>query len=225
MWAQGKSPFCHNHKSRWYAVGSPDIEEFARRREAAGDDRFDFRPLQAKRQLKLEPQYALQCRHDERQVNTHSSAVSPVIRLAASGPVGSLEACQDVLMQVARNIAGFQGRSRFSTWLHVVIANGARQTYRGLKRRAAEQGYADMPVDTPDARTTSVIAGSRLDLLDALKRLEASRPELVAPMVLRDICQLDYKEIARHLAIPEGTVKSRIHQARGQVRAYLLAGS
>jgi RNA polymerase sigma factor (sigma-70 family) len=134
------------------------------------------------------------------------------------------EACQDVLMQVARNIGGFQGRSKFSTWLHVIIANGARQTYRTLKRRAAEQGYAEMPVDVPDARTTSVIAGSRLDLLDALERLEAGRAELVAPIVLRDICQLDYKEIAGYLGIPEGTVKSRIHQARGQVREYLLAG-
>ncbi|GAA1617042.1 RNA polymerase sigma factor [Actinoplanes couchii] len=133
------------------------------------------------------------------------------------------EACQDVLMQVARHIGGFEGRSKFSTWLHVIIANGSRQTYRTLKRRAAEQGYAEMPVDVADARTTSVIAGSRLDLLDALERLEATKADLVAPMVLRDICQLDYKEIAGHLGIPEGTVKSRIHQARGQVREYLLA--
>jgi DNA-directed RNA polymerase specialized sigma24 family protein len=41
-------------------------------------------------------------------------------------------------------------------------------------------------------------------------------------MVLRDVCQLEYREIAAHLAIPEGTVKSRIHQARADVRAYLL---
>ncbi|MEV6298960.1 RNA polymerase sigma factor [Actinoplanes sp. NPDC051861] len=135
------------------------------------------------------------------------------------------EACQDVLLQVSRNISAFEGRSRFSTWLHVVIANAARQTYRSLKRRAAEQNYGDLPLDPVDARTTSVIAGSRLDLLDALERLESARPELVAPMVLRDICQLDYREIATHLAIPEGTVKSRIHQARTQVRQHLLAGS
>ncbi|MEU4626666.1 RNA polymerase sigma factor [Actinoplanes sp. NPDC023801] len=134
------------------------------------------------------------------------------------------EACQDVLMQVARNIGGFEGRSKFSTWLHVIIANGSRQTYRTLKRRAAERGYAEMPVDVPDARTTSVIAGSRLDLLDALEKLETTKADLVAPMVLRDICQLDYKEIAVQLGIPEGTVKSRIHQARGHVREYLLAG-
>lgn len=132
------------------------------------------------------------------------------------------EAAQDVLLQVARNIGRFEGRSRFSTWLHVVIANCARQTYRSLKRRAAEQAHAQPPIDVADPRTTSVIAGSRLDLLDALEQMEARRPELVAPLVLRDICQLDYREIAGHLGLPEGTVKSRIHQARAQVRESLL---
>lgn len=134
------------------------------------------------------------------------------------------EACQDVLLQVARNIRGFEGRSQFSTWLHVVVANTARQTYRSLKRRAAEQAHDVPPVQVADARTTSVIAGSRLDLLDALERLESHRSELVAPMVLRDICQLDYPEIAGHLGIPEGTVKSRIHAARRHVREYLRLG-
>ncbi|MCX4597550.1 site-specific integrase [Streptomyces sp. NBC_01549] len=90
LWAQGKPPFCHNHNSRWQAVGRPEIEEFVRRCEAAGDDRFDFRPLDGQRQLRLELQYALQCRHDDRQVNTHSSAVAPVIRLAAASGTASL---------------------------------------------------------------------------------------------------------------------------------------
>lgn len=139
-------------------------------------------------------------------------------------PQDAEESCQDVLLQVARNIHRFEGRSRFTTWLHVVIANSARQTYRSLKRRAAEQTYAVLPVEPANARTTSVIAGSRLDLLDALERLEAHRPDWVAPMVLRDICQLDYREIAEHLGIPEGTVKSRIHQARGHVRESLMRG-
>ncbi|MEV6350629.1 RNA polymerase sigma factor [Actinoplanes sp. NPDC051851] len=133
------------------------------------------------------------------------------------------EACQDVLLQVARNIGTFQGRARFTTWLHVVIANSSRQTYRSLKRRAAEQAHAAPPIDVPDARTTSVIAGSRLDLLDALERLETRRADLVPPLVLRDICQLDYREIAHHLSIPETTVRARIHQARTHIRTYLTA--
>ncbi len=131
------------------------------------------------------------------------------------------EACQDILLKVARSIGSFEGRSRFSTWLHVVIANGARQTYRSLKRRAVEQASAALP-ERPDPRTTSVIAGSRLDLLDALERLERRHPDLTAPLVLRDLCQLDYAEIASHLGIPLTTVKSRIHDARVQVRRELV---
>jgi RNA polymerase sigma-70 factor (ECF subfamily) len=128
------------------------------------------------------------------------------------------EACQDALLQVAQQITRFQGRSKFSTWLHVVVANCARQTYRSLKRRATERTDAELPVNLADPRTTSVIAGSRLDLLDALERLEAYRPNLVAALVLRDLCQLDYEEIAEQLAIPVGTVKSQVHRARQHVR-------
>lgn len=132
------------------------------------------------------------------------------------------EACQDVLLQVALHIRGFEHRSRFTTWLYVVIANSARQTYRALRRRSREEAHADLPAELADPRTTSVIAGSRLDLLEALDRLERRRPDLVAALVLRDVCQLGYREIAAHLAVPEGTVKSRIHQARADVRGYLL---
>ena len=66
-----------------------------------------------------------------------------------------------------------------------------------------------------------MIAGSRLDLLEALEVLGADRPELVEPLVLRDVQQLDYDEIARLLDVPLGTVKSRIHAARQAVRPLL----
>lgn len=80
LWTQGRSLFCVNHRSRWEAVGRPSIDEFIVLCESYGDDRFDFRSLGDRRQLKL--QYALQCRHDERQVNTHAGIARP----ARSGP-------------------------------------------------------------------------------------------------------------------------------------------
>jgi RNA polymerase sigma factor (sigma-70 family) len=135
------------------------------------------------------------------------------------------EAAQDALLQVARKIGSFQGRSRFSTWLYVVVANASRQTYRDLKRRAGEQPLSPAEDDRPDARTTSVIAGSRVDLLEALEQLELTRPLLVAPLVYRDICELEYEEIADRLDLPLGTVKSRLHEARRQVRQWLVDGS
>ncbi|MEU6576718.1 RNA polymerase sigma factor [Streptomyces sp. NPDC046805] len=134
------------------------------------------------------------------------------------------EAAQDVLLQVARKITAFEGRSRFSTWLHTVVANCARQKYRELKRRATEQPAAIEPSQHVDPRTTSVIAGSRVDLLEALERLEREHPHLVAPLVYRDICQLDYAEAAERVGVPLGTFKSRLHEARKQVRPWLAAG-
>ncbi|MCS0605453.1 RNA polymerase sigma factor [Streptomyces sp. LP11] len=133
------------------------------------------------------------------------------------------EAAQDVLLQVARHITRFEGRSRFGTWLYTVVANCCRQKYRELKRRAAEQPVVIEPSQAVDPRTTSVIAGSRVDLLEALDRLEREHPQLVAPLVYRDICQLDYAEVAERVGIPLGTLKSRLHEARKQVRPWLSA--
>ncbi|KIH97000.1 sigma subunit sigma24 [Streptomonospora alba] len=132
------------------------------------------------------------------------------------------EACQDALLRVARNIGGFKGDSLFTTWLYTVVSNSARQTYRSMKRRSAEMPTeSDRIPNHRDPRTTSVIAGSRIDLLEALDQLERDRPNLVAPLVLRDLCQMDYKEIATELDLALGTVKSRIHEGRKHVRASL----
>jgi RNA polymerase sigma-70 factor (ECF subfamily) len=130
------------------------------------------------------------------------------------------EATQDALLLIATKIDTFTGRSRFTTWLYAVSANSARDTYRRLKRRAAERSVEAFPTYA-DPRTTSVIAGSRLDLLDALDELAGSRPELVDPLVLRDIQHLGYHEIAELLDTPLGTVKSRIHAARQAIRPLL----
>lgn len=132
------------------------------------------------------------------------------------------EAAQDALLQVARKIGDFEGRSRFTTWLYVVTGNAARQTYRDLKRRAGEQALGDAEATRPDPRTTSVVAGSKVDLLEALDRLEQVKPRLVAPLVYRDLLELEYDDIAERLGRPLGTVKSQIHEARLQVRQWLV---
>jgi RNA polymerase sigma-70 factor (ECF subfamily) len=135
-------------------------------------------------------------------------------------PEDAEEAAQEALLLVATKIHTFGGRSRFTTWLHAVASNSARATYRSLKRRAGERLTDELPSHA-DPRTTSVIAGSRLDLLDALELLGADHPELVEPLVLRDVQELDYNEIAALLDVPLGTVKSRIHAARTAVRPLL----
>jgi len=135
-------------------------------------------------------------------------------------PEDAEEAAQDALLLVATKIGSFDGRARFTTWLHVVASNSARSTYRTLKRRAAERGFEELP-QTADPRTTSVIAGSRLDLLEALEVLAASNPEHAEALVLRDVQELDYNEIAAQMGAPLGTVKAWIHRARQTVQPLL----
>lgn len=135
--------------------------------------------------------------------------------------VDAEEACQDALLQVARAIHGFEGRSAFTTWLHVVVANCVRETYRALRRRADEAATAEVLPQRPDPRTTSVVAGARIDLLDAIERLDQHNTDLAAAFVLRDIADLEYTDIATRLAIPVSTARFRIHEARKFVRRQL----
>jgi len=130
------------------------------------------------------------------------------------------EAAQDTLMTVVTKIHTFKGTGSFAGWLTVVATNQARQTYRSLKRRSREHSAEVLP-EAVDPRTTSVIAGSRLDLLEALEALESNHPKLVQPLVLRDLGAMSYAEIADELDVPLGTVKARIHQARKQVAEHL----
>ena len=119
------------------------------------------------------------------------------------------EAAQDAMLAVSRGITSFAGRCRFSTWLYQVTSNAAFDTYRRLKRRASVLG-TDLSERSALERT-SVLAGAHVDLLDALEEVD---PRFATPVVLRDVCGLDYAEIAELLTVPAGTVKSRIHEGR-----------
>jgi RNA polymerase sigma-70 factor (ECF subfamily) len=132
------------------------------------------------------------------------------------------EACQDTLLAVARGVAAFEFRASFHTWLYRIAANRARSTYQVLRRRFENEAAGLPLLDQPDPRRTSVVAGTRLDLLDGL---EALGPTLAEPLALRDVLDLPYSEIAVLLEVPEGTVKSRIHEGRRRLREHLGNGS
>jgi len=135
------------------------------------------------------------------------------------------DACQEALIKVAQKIGTWNQRGRFTTWLHVVAVNSARSTYRRMKNQAiAADPHESQAMQRPDPRTTSVIAGTRLDLLDAMEALERDPPQFVEPLLLRDVYGLPYDEIAEVVGAPLGTVKAQIHHGRKLVRP-LLADS
>lgn len=118
------------------------------------------------------------------------------------------EACQDALLAVARRISSFEGRAHLRTWLFQVTAHSAIDTYRRLKRQGMTLAAGARPgpgTEAADPRTTSVVAGTRIDVLEALERTDARYAE---PVALRDLCGLDYAEIAALLRIPLGTVRA-----------------
>jgi RNA polymerase sigma-70 factor, ECF subfamily len=132
------------------------------------------------------------------------------------------DACQEALLNVANKIGSWNRRGRFTTWLHVVAVNSARSTYRRLKNQATPADPLDVgPLDKPDPRTTSVIAGTRLDLLEAMETLEKEHPQYVEPLLLRDVYGMAYDEIAQQVGAPLGTIKAQIHHGRKLVRPLL----
>jgi RNA polymerase sigma-70 factor, ECF subfamily len=130
---------------------------------------------------------------------------------------------------VVRGLPRFDGRSQFSTWVYRVAVNASLDELR-RRRRRPEPGLED------DGRAGGVsvmaeLAGTeqldpetsadRLDVDAAVRRLS---PEFRAAVVLRDLCGLDYAEIADVLGVPPGTVRSRIARGRAAL-VPMLAGN
>ncbi|WP_372735631.1 RNA polymerase sigma factor [Nocardioides sp.] len=132
------------------------------------------------------------------------------------------DACQEALINVSNKIGTWNGQGRFTTWLHAVAVNSARSTYRRMKNQAVAVDPTDHgALAKPDPRTTSVIAGTRLDLLEAMETLERDHPQMVEPLLLRDVYGMAYEDIADLIGVPVGTVKAQIHHGRKLVRPML----
>lgn len=149
--------------------------------------------------------------------------ISPLVarqcRRVLLHPQDAEEATQDALLVIATKFGTWSGRGSFEAWAAMVATNQARMTYRALRRRFLERGL-DGTADLADPVRTSVVAGTRLDLLDAIEALEARHPETVEAFVMRELGSLPYDEIAERTGARLGTVKARIHTARVFVREH-----
>lgn len=143
------------------------------------------------------------------------------------------EAAQDVLVKVYKNLHRFRGESRFSTWLYRVTLNHCRnvQAYRARRHEKRHDSLdanieddeggtrrKELADDQPDAED-DLLRNERLSLMKAeLARLDPIWKEI---LVLRDVEGLSYEEIGQALELPPGTVKSRIHRARAELKTRL----
>ncbi len=130
------------------------------------------------------------------------------------------DATQEALIKIVRNLPRFDGRSAFTTWAFRIATNAALDELRKRSRRPSISPVSDAARDPADDR-----AGRRNDRVEDRLALDAALGELSddfrAAVVLRDVVDLDYREIAEILDIPVGTVKSRIARGRSQLAATL----
>ena len=127
---------------------------------------------------------------------------------------------QDVFLKLYRSLDTFDRRANFQTWLISVSRNLCIDHYRSLRKEREvvnrEVDPADLTPPAPDSSAHAVLEQrDRVQLLrQALDRLP---PPLRTAVMMRDIQELSYQEIARRLVLPEGTVKSRINRGRAEL--------
>ena len=153
----------------------------------------------------------------ERLLRRHHPRITAVCRRLTGNDADAADAAQEAMILIVRNIGRFDGRSSFGTWAYRVATNSSLDELRRRRRRSAE------PLDDAALPERSVPdAGEILGDRDLLTSALAALPEeFRVPVVLRDVADLDYAEIAEVLSIPVGTVKSRIARARAQLAALL----
>ncbi len=145
------------------------------------------------------------------------------------------DAVQEALLKAYRSLGSFEGRSGFYTWLYRLVMNQCIDQMR--------RGRADRNVEWEDERSAplalgaegrAVSSGSEVGEAPEGRAARSQLAELVAramqqlpedarrTLQLREIDGLEYAEIAQVLGIPKGTVMSRLHYARKQLRELLL---
>ena len=142
------------------------------------------------------------------------------------------EACemvQETFISAYKNIKGFKGKAKFSTWLYAICINLSKNRLRQVRTRLHREPYS---VGNPIQVANGQIAGDppssdpspleQLEARDVQQKVQgcinALDAEFKEVLILRDIQGFSYDEISDMLKIPEGTVKSRLFRAREGMR-------
>jgi RNA polymerase sigma-70 factor (ECF subfamily) len=149
----------------------------------------------------------------------HGQALFAYLATLLGDRAAAEEALQDTLLAVWRGAAGFQGRSRVSTWLFGIARRQALGRLRGRRVEvvddAALVGVAE-PAPGPEEQTLARLRGE--EVAAGLARLS---PVLREVLVLSLWHGLTQPELAEVLDVPAGTVKSRLSNARKALRRML----
>ncbi len=142
------------------------------------------------------------------------------------------EIVQDAFLAAYRGLKSFRGRAKFSTWLTAITVNHSKTRLERLKARKAREPLSlDDPVLTDDGEVAPDPLSNEPSVLDLMERrdvqkkvqdcVEALEPEFREVIVLRDMQDCSYEEIAGMLKLRAGTVKSRLFRAREAIKECL----
>ena len=126
----------------------------------------------------------------------------------------ALDATQEALIALVRGLPRFDGRAAFTTWSYRVATNTCLDELRRRRRRPDPTESDDDRESFNESMTAPALEDrivARMTLDDAMQDIPL---EFRAAVILRDVCTLDYAEIAEVLDIPPGTVRSRIARGR-----------
>jgi RNA polymerase sigma-70 factor (ECF subfamily) len=137
------------------------------------------------------------------------------------------EVVQETFLRAYQFRDSFNGDSRFSTWLYRIAVNTVISNRRKQRRARCLQPSADekFRIDPPDPSGAShpshamEMAEEKRRVHEALSKLS---PEHSVVLVMKDMEEMKYEDIAEILGVPVGTVRSRLHRARLKLRALLF---
>jgi RNA polymerase sigma-70 factor (ECF subfamily) len=137
---------------------------------------------------------------------------------------------QEVFVQVFKAVSSFRGESKLSTWIYRIAVNLSKNRSKYLRVRHTDEQdeIAAMEERAPivESKRANVSRIERPDEMMAGREAEQVvrrailelEPSFRECLVLRDVEDLSYEEIGAITGLPEGTVKSRIHRARAQLK-------
>jgi RNA polymerase sigma-70 factor, ECF subfamily len=132
------------------------------------------------------------------------------------------ETAQEVFLSAFQSIQQFRADATFSTWLYRIAFNHASSRRKSLKSKLQRQVALEEDAVLIDCGDNPEISAERKEIQrcvqQALSSLDGDDAQII---LLRDLQDVSYEDIARSLDVPMGTVKSRLHRARQALRTSL----
>lgn len=153
-------------------------------------------------------------------LRSHFDRIHAVCRRITGNQHDAADASQNALIAIVKALPRFDGRSSFATWAYRIATNASLDELRRRGRRPVLAIADDEPTEPAD--TASWRFDEQLADRDAIETALGALPdEFRIPLVMRDLLDLEYAEIADQLGVPLGTVKSRIARGRAALMSKL----